>query len=196
MRLALDLRDTSATSGDDALLTRAVEADGLGLWGVVIGGPPGVECLRAARVARETSDVGLVVWIDGTAEHPHTIAEELSVLDHLSARRVTAVIDGPLAVRDVVSQLLAGHVVDGGVLTPPPAQTAMTVWSSSAVAIADLTGDLEVDRTVIDGYRDAGTTHLLVSWTGPLLPLARHLATRAVGPDFPQLVADMADRLP
>ena len=48
---------------------------------------------------------------------------------------------------------------------------------------------------MIDAWRDAGCTHLLVSWPGDVRMLARHLATRAAMVDFPAVVADLADEI-
>ncbi len=192
MRVGLDLLDVADPAERLAL---AVEADRLGLWAVLVGGQAGTETIEAATMAVQTSSVHLAVMLNGETEHPLTLAEELSVLDHLSERRALAVIDGPIETVDHVEQLLAGSIVDGVALSPPPAQTRLPVWASTDVAHVELTGDLSADGQVIDHRRDEGCTHLFVSWPGPLKTLARHLVTRAAGPDFPTIVADMADRI-
>ncbi len=195
MRLGLDLTGAAATAADERL-ARAVEADRLGLWAVLIGGAAGEETVDAAAIATETSSIHLAVLLDGRrGDHPLTLAEELAVLDHVSERRALGVVDGEPGVVEHVDRLLAGEIVDGVALTPPPAQTRLPVWAADAVARVVLTGEIAADREVIDHHRDRGCTHLFVAWPGPLLPLARHLATRAVGPDFPTIVADWADRL-
>ncbi len=190
MRVGLDLRGLADVG---QMRTLAAEAEQLGLWAVLVGATPGTEVLDAVTVARATSAVAVAVFVDGHTAHPTTIAEEIAVLDHLSRRRALAVVDADEPTVDHVRRLLHAEIVDGFALAPPPAQTAMPVWSASEVAVAELGDDLVAGRSVIDARRDAGCTHLFVRWSGELQPLARHLATRAAGPDFPQIVADMAD---
>jgi hypothetical protein len=187
MRIGIDLRGLSA----DEQVVVAGQADQLGLWALLIDDADGHEAVTAAELATATTDVHLAVWF--ADDHPHTTAEDVAVLDQLSQRRMLAIVarDTP-----VVRALLAGQTVDGVALAPPPAQTAVPVWHPNDVEIVELTGDLAADRLVIDQRRDTGTTHLFVSWPGELATLARHLVTRAAGPAFPQLVADLADRLP
>ena len=192
MRIGLDLL---GIADHNERSVSAVEADRLGLWAVLVGGPAGTETIEASTIATRTSSIHLAVMFDADGEHPLTLAEEVSVLDHLSQRRALAIIDGPPATTDHVRRLLAGELVDGVALSPPPAQTSVPVWVAGDVPRVDLSGDLEQDEAVIDEYRDGGCTHLFVTWPGPLLVLARHLATRAVGPDFPSIVAEMADRI-
>lgn len=190
MRLGLDLTHTSTAA---ELLDRTVEADELGLWAVLVSGAPGTETLRAAELATATRHVHLAVLVHAEDCHPRTVAEELAVLDQLSQRRVVAIVDGPHTHRATVARLLHGHIVDGVALTPPPAQTQLPVWDAADVARVALTGDRELDAVTINAQRDAGITHLFAEWPRDGHTFARHLATRAVGPDFPQLVADMAD---
>jgi hypothetical protein len=196
MRIGIDL---VGVADPDERLARAVEADQLGLWAVLVGGAAGEEAIEAATIAAATSSIHLAVVLDGTSDHPRTLAEEVAVLDHLSERRALAVIDGGTTsvdhVVDQVGRLLAGHIVDGVALTPPPAQTSVPVWAAVDIARIELSGDIPSDGAVIDRFRDDGCTHLFAAWPEPLPVLARHLATRAVGPDFPSLVAELADRL-
>lgn len=192
MRIGLDLL---AVADHDERSAMAVEADRLGLWAVLVGGPAGTETIEASTIATRTSSIHLAVLLEADSEHPLTLAEEVSVLDHLSRRRALAIIDGRPDAADQVRRLLAGELVDGVALSPPPAQTSVPVWAAGEVSRVGLSGDLEQDEPVIDRYRDGGCTHLFVTWPGPLLVLARHLATRAVGPDFPSIVAEMADRI-
>ena len=192
MRLGIDLR---VVAGAGERLELAKEADRLGLWAVLVGRSAGTEVTEAAAIATATDYIHIATWLDATAEHPFTLAEEVSILDHLSARRALAVIDGPPEVSTLVDRFLSGEIVDGVALTPPPAQTNVPVWEARATATLDLTGDLEVDRPKIDAQRDAGVRHLFVTWPGPLAVLARHLATRALTADFPQIVADLADTI-
>ncbi len=170
-----------------------MEADRLGLWAVLVGRPGRPAVIEAAALATETEHVHLGVWLDGGTAHPTTLAEEVAILDHLSRRRALAVVDGTAAVVGHVERLLAGEIVDGVALTPPPAQTRVTVWAAADLEPVGLTGDLDRDRVTIDRLRDGGTTHAIVTWPGPLRVLARHLASRAAGPGFPDLVAEMAD---
>lgn len=192
MRVGIDL---TAVGDPERRRSVAVEADRLGLWAVLVGGPPGTETIEAATIAPETSSIHLGVLLDGRREHPLTLAEELAVLDHLSDRRALAVIDGDRATADHIAGLLDGNVVDGVSLSPPPAQTQLPVWVADDVTRTDLSGDLEPDGELIDRFRDEGCTHLFVTWPGPLPVLARHLVTRAAGPEFPTIVAEMADRV-
>lgn len=192
MRIGIDLLSV-AESGERLAL--AIEADRLGLWAVLVGGPPGTETIEAATIAVRTSSVHLAVMLDGNGEHPLTLAEELSVLDHLSERRALAVIDGERDRVDHVERLLAGHVVDDVAVSPPPAQTHVPVWVAADVARAQLTGDIDLDGPLVDRYRDGGCTHLFVTWPRSLPILARHLATRAIGPGFPPIVAELADHI-
>ncbi len=192
MRLGIDLRGI-ADAADRHDLT--VEADRLGLWAVLVGGPGRAGAVEAAALATATADVHLAVWLDAREEHPVGLAEEVAVLDQVSSRRALAIVDGPLPVVDHVARLLAGHIVDGVALTPPPAQTRVPVWPAADAEPVALTGTLDDDRPTIDRLRDDGRTHVFVTWPRPLAVLARHLATRAAGPAFPQLVADLADRL-
>ena len=193
MRLALDLRRV-----DDAAecLRLAQEVDRFGIWAVVLAGHGGIGGVRAAEVAVATSNVHLALMVDLAEVHPFAAAEELAVLDHLSERRMLAIARGEPDQVAHLRDLLAGHIVDGVAVAPPPAQTALPVWSESDLDAVALSGDLAADRPTIDDRRDAGVTHLAVEWPGDLLVLARHLAARASSPSFPDLVADMADRLP
>ncbi len=214
MRLGLVLED-------DADLARARRADELGLWAVTVTGPPGTEVIRAARVAERTEFVRVVVSVDLGAEHPLTIAEELAVLDNLSGGRAVAIVTGDPGPETLLRfrEALVGRLAHGVVLAPPPVQTELPVWlvapgaASDPPIVADsptelvvrpglpapgtitLSGSLARDRRVIDEWRDAGCTHLLVSWPGDVRVLARHLATRAATSDFPSVVADLADEL-
>lgn len=192
MRIGLDL--LAITDPDDRLAL-AVEADRLGLWAVLIGGRSGTEAIEAAAIAAKTSTVHLAVKLDADAEHPLTLAEDLAVLDHLSERRVLAIVSGDPERVDRLTRLLACNIVDGVALSPPPAQTAVAVWPVADVARTDLSGDIDRDVAVIDDHRDDGCTHLFVTWPGPVPTLARHLVTRAAAPDFPAIVAEMADRI-
>lgn len=75
-------------------LERAVEADELGLAFVVVpGGALGEGIALAAAVAARTRDTRIVVHTPLGTEHPTTIAEELSVVDHVSGGRVVALLD-------------------------------------------------------------------------------------------------------
>lgn len=189
MRIGLDLRDTSPS----VAVERAVEADALGLWAVVTSGTPGTESLLAAQLATRTTNLHLAVWFTDEVLHPLALAEEIAIVDHLSERRALAIVEGNDATAEHIRRLLSGHIVDGVALAPPPAQTCVPVWSAVDCASTSLTGDLERDRATIDRYRDGGHAHLFVSWDGSLRTLARHLATRAATPNFPQITADHAD---
>lgn len=191
MRIGLDLRQAR---GDD-LVARAIEADQLGLWAVLVDGPDGTGAMVAAELAVVTEHIHLVVWTPEAGEHVTMLAEEISVLDHLSRRRALAVADGSAAWSTHLRRLLAGEIVDSFAVAPPPAQTAIAVWDAETTTIVTLTGALKEDRSTIDQLSDTGTTHAFVKWGGPLRILSRHLASRALTPDFPQIVADHADTI-
>lgn len=191
MRLGLDLRRLATAEQVSA----AARADQLGLWAVLIGAPSGAESAVAAEVAIATDHVHIAVHLDATDAHPLALAEEVAIVDHLSARRALAVIDGPEPAVVHTRRLLAGEIVNGSALTPPPAQTLVPVWSADSIAVRALTGQLDTDRQTIDDALGAGVTHLFVTWPGKLGVLARHLAARALAPGFPTIVADYADQI-
>ncbi len=188
MRLGLDLRSLAPSERE----TVARQADALGFWAVFVDGSDAL--VEVAALAVATEHVILAVAVDTAAEHPFTLAEEIAVLDHLSQRRALVLAEGPEVPR--LRAWLAGEIIDGTALTPPPAQTAVTVWDAGTVPVIELTGDDVADRALMDRHRDAGVTHAFVGvGVAALLPLARHLATRASVTTFPQLVADLADHL-
>ncbi len=199
MRLGLDLR---AVVDPERRLALAVEADRLGMWAVLVDGGAtakpdhgGSAAIEAAALATATEHVHLGLWLSTSAAHPLALAEEVAIVDHLSDRRALAIVDGPTESRQLVDDYLAGRIVDGVALSPPPAQTRVPVWSAGEAEPVALTGDLDLDRVTIDRLRDSGDTHRFVSWpeSVSLVVLARHLLTRATGPGFPQVVADLAD---
>ena len=192
MRLVLDLRKVSSHHDRRRL---ASEADQHGIWGTVVTGPPGAECVEAAAIAAVTSNISIIVDVDGDAAHPTTLAEEVAVLDQISRRRTALIFRGATATKLRVVALLSGLSSHGVILSPPPAQTSVPVFAPEDMPEADLEGDLANSATVIDLYRDANTPFLIVSWGRPIKELARHLVGRAASPDFPQMVADLADEI-
>ena len=188
MRLGLDLRTSPQTTRE-----RAIAADRLGLWAVLVGGEAGVEAVMAAGLSTVTTQVRIFVEIDLDAEHPVTIAEELAVLDNLCAGRVGAVLSGTEPERsELLRRALLGHEVNGIVIAPPTVQTVMTTWLASHVAArpqdldrslptaapgrTELPGDLTAAGIEVDAWRRAGCTHLFARWDGTVSVLARHLA--------------------
>ena len=192
MRLVLDLRKVSSHSERRRL---ANEADQHGIWGIVVTGPPGAECVEAAAIATVTSNLSVIVDVDGDAAHPTTLAEEVAVLDQISRRRAALIFRGETTTKLSVVALLSGLPSNGVILSPPPAQTAVPVFAPEDMPEVDLEGDLQNNAAIIDEYRDASTPFLVVSWNGPIKELARHLVGRAASPDFPQMVADLADEI-
>ena len=192
MRLVLDLRKVSSHHDRRRL---ASEADQHGIWGTVVTGPPGAECVEAAAIAAVTSNISIIVDVDGDAAHPTTLAEEVAVLDQISRRRTALIFRGATATKLRVVALLSGLSSHGVILSPPPAQTSVPVFTPEDMPEADLEGDLANSATVIDQYRDANTPFLIVSWGRPIKELARHLVGRAASPNFPQMVADLADEI-
>ena len=192
MRLVLDLRKVSSHSERRRL---ANEADQHGIWGIVVTGPPGAECVEAAAIAAVTSNLSIIVDVDGDAAHPTTLAEEVAVLDQISRRRAALIFRGATTTKRSVAALLSGLPSNGVILSPPPAQTSVPVFAPEDMPEADLEGDLQNSAAIIDQYRDANAPFLIVSWDRPIKELARHLVGRAASPDFPQMVADLADEI-
>ena len=214
MRLGLEL-------GETVDLDAASKADALGLRAVAISGPAGTEMIRAARVVERTEHLRVIVKVELEAEHPFTIAEEVSVLDNLSGGRIGVIVNDNPRPETLLQfrEALIGRPRDGAMLSPPTVQTEVPIWLTAPPATdgppvlaisptdivirpgianpgsASLSGDLREGRSVIDTWRDAGCTHLLVSWPGQVRVLARHLATRAASTDFPEIVADLADQI-
>lgn len=215
MRLGLVLGDNI----DSDWHARVDAAEALGLWAVLVSGPSGTESLRASRVAERTQHLRIAMQVDLTTEHPLTIAEEVTVLDSISAGRALVVVKDNVAHATLqrFCEALIGRLDNAVVMAPPTVQTQVPVWlaepcegtalpivvdapnaivmqpGSPAPGRSTLSGNLPEDRRTIDAWRDAGCTHLFVSWPGELLELARHLATRAATADFPELVAELAD---
>ena len=192
MRLVLDLRKVSSHSERRRL---ASEADQHGIWGTVVTGPPGAECVEAAAIAAVTSNLSIIVDVDGDAAHPTTLAEEVAVLDQISRRRAALIFRGETTTKLSVVALLSGLSSNGVIVSPPPAQTSVPVFAPEDMPEVDLEGDLQNSAAIIDQYRDANTPFLIVSWDRPIKELARHLVGRAASPDFPQMVADLADEI-
>jgi len=192
MRIGLDLRSNDPS----ACIETAIEADRLGIWAVLVTAAPGAESALAAEMVVATDHVHVAVQFDASTTHPLGIAEEVAILDHLSARRTIAVIEGATDENfDHARRLLAGEIVDNVALTPPPAQTMVPTWKTDSLATLALPHSLDEARTAIDAERARGVTHLFVTWSGSVAMLARHLHTRALTPDFPDIVADYADTI-
>jgi len=97
----------------------------------------------------------------------------------------------------LIALLLGGCAQGGGgdAVEFTAAVNGVDVSTSEPSDPIELSGDLGTDRATVDRLRDAGRTHAFVRWPGELAVFARHLETRARTPDFPQVVADMADRI-
>ncbi|WP_111768675.1 LLM class flavin-dependent oxidoreductase [Nakamurella deserti] len=150
---------TGDRADDPAWVTAAERS---GAFGVLAdpAGPDGARIARAAEIAARTVDPRVVVRVVLGVEHPVTLAEEVAVLDHLSAGRVVCVVDtGALdasaALEDLTLLRLswsarffrhdgARWTVPSGLLgdglpttvsvTPKPAQLDIPVWLDGAVA--------------------------------------------------------------
>jgi hypothetical protein len=192
MRLVLDLRGITSHSERRRL---AVEADQHGVWGAVVTGPPGAECVEAAAIATITSNLTVFVDLDGDAAHPTTLAEEVAVLDQISLRRTAVIFRGAATTKATVTALLSGLPSSGVILSPPPAQASVPVFAPKDMPEVHLEGDPRHSATIIDQYRDANTRFLIVSWDRPIKELARHLVGRAMSTDFPQMIAELADQI-
>ncbi len=176
---------------EEGILDRAGEADAVGVWAVLVGGPAGTETARAAAVAARTRYVRVVVALDLAAEHPVTLAEEVAVLDNLAAGRAAVVLD-PHTDRQRVAAFRAalhGEVVGGVLVAPPPVQPSVPIWMG--VPILALSGDVGLDRSALLAEHNPVA---FVEWTGDLQILARHLLPELATVGFPRLVAELADR--
>ena len=192
MRLLLDLRNVSERAQREQL---AREAEEHGIWGVVVTGPQGAECVEASAIATATRHVIIVVDVDGNDVHPTTLAEEISVLDQITKRRTMVIFRGPSTSKTSIAALLSGLPVDGVILSPPPAQASIPVHSPVDIPETNLSEDLTQLAAIVDQYRDSQTAFLIVSWERSVKELARHALGRAASTDFPQMVADMADQI-
>lgn len=192
MRLLLDLRNVSERAEREQL---AREAEEHGIWGVVVTGPQGAECVEASAIATATRHVIIVVDVDGNDVHPTTLAEEISVLDQITKRRTMVIFRGPSTSKTSIAALLSGLPVDGVILSPPPAQASIPVHSPVDIPETNLSEDLTRLAAIVDQYRDSQTAFLIVSWERSVKELARHALGRAASTDFPQMVADMADQI-
>jgi hypothetical protein len=146
-----------------ALLTEpedVVPAAAAGLFGVLLEAPSADGgSTTAAEVAATTRDTRVVVRVLLGTENPVTLAEEVAVLDHLSAGRVVALVD-PGALDDAAAaedlallracwsgrpvrhqgarwQVPSGVMGEGMpthvAVTPVPAQVDVPVWLTRAV---------------------------------------------------------------
>ena len=192
MRLLLDLRHISDHTERRLLAT---QADVHGIWGVVVTGPSGAETVEASAIATATDHLTIVVDIDGSTAHPTTIAEEVAVLDQISQRRTMVIIRGQRKTRRAIATLLSGLPVGGVILSPPPAQASIPVRSPEDIPQIDPPEDAAQLVELINQYRDANEQFLIVVWNRSIKEFARHAVGRAGSPDFPQMVADMADQI-
>ncbi len=147
----------------------AAAAEQHGTFGVLIDPHAGTAVLAAATAAARTSLTRLVVTVALGPDHPVTLAEDLAVLDNISAGRVVALVDtgeldlaaagedlallrAALAPRPVrhqgprwtVPAGLDGHEAPAAIeVTPKPVQLELPVWltGAAAVALAEVTGD-------------------------------------------------------
>ena len=69
MRVGIDLR---AVVDPAQRRAKAIEADRLGLWAVMIGGAPETVALEAAEIAVETTSIHLAIALHTASAHPHT----------------------------------------------------------------------------------------------------------------------------
>ncbi len=152
-----------------ALLTEAedvVPAAAAGLFGVLLEAPPAADGSpsdtgsgTAGEVAALTQDTRVLVRVVLGTENPVTLAEEVAVLDHLSAGRAVALVDPGALDDDAAAEDLAllracwsgrpvrhrgaRWTVPSGVMgetapsslavTPLPAQVDLPVWLTRAV---------------------------------------------------------------
>ena len=146
MRLGLVI----ASGGEAA----AAEAERHGLFGVLVSGAPGSECIAGAYAAAATEFARIIVRVHIGSEHPITLAEEVSILDNACGGRVVVMadvsdLDADAAIEDVMLlrwALSSTPIRHGGlrwtvpagfpehnatasvIVTPPPAQVQVPVW--------------------------------------------------------------------
>ena len=146
MRLGLVI-----ASGDEAA---GAEAEGHGLFGVLVSGTAGSECIAGAYAAAVTEFARIIVRVHIGSEHPITLAEEVSILDNACGGRVVVMadvseLDAGAAIEDVmllrwalsstpirhagarwtVPAGLPEHKATASVIvTPPPVQVQVPVW--------------------------------------------------------------------
>lgn len=139
----------------------AVHAEAHGLFGVLVGGVPGTECIAGAYAAASTTFVRIIVRVHMGSDHPITLAEEVSTLDNSCGGRVVVLadvsgLDADAAVEDVmllrwalsstpVRHAGARWTVPAGlpehkatasvIVTPPPAQVEVPVWVVGAQSV-------------------------------------------------------------
>jgi alkanesulfonate monooxygenase SsuD/methylene tetrahydromethanopterin reductase-like flavin-dependent oxidoreductase (luciferase family) len=189
VRILLDLPTAAAA-------TWASAADAAGIQGVVVPAEATISTIAAPPVVLATTDVRVVVPIVLGTEHPVTLAEELVVLDALSAGRIVALVDtGDLDVDaaqedlSLVRRALSGRIIrhhgprwtvpaglapdvsDSLIVTPGPVQIEIPIW---------LTGEAAPDLTASSG--------LPVLATEPGAPLVQH----GVQPARARLSGDLA----
>ncbi|HEY0187910.1 MAG TPA: hypothetical protein VGC67_10515 [Cellulomonas sp.] len=170
-----------------------------GLFGVLLDGPAAPDAaddtgsVTAAQVAVLTQDARVLVRVRLGTEHPVTLAEEVAVLDHLSAGRVVVLLDpgtldGTAAAEDLAllracwsGRPVRHHgtrwTVPSGVMgpgmptslavTPLPAQIDLPVWLTRPVPGAGAT--LPVLATdLADVRRDIQVQPAVADLTGDL----------------------------
>lgn len=94
----------------------ARRAEDAGLFGVVVEGGPAV-MVAAATAAAATTFVRVIVRVPLDADHPLTLAEDIAVLDNVSAGRVVAMLD--TASLDVATATEAVELVRAGLAERP-----------------------------------------------------------------------------
>jgi alkanesulfonate monooxygenase SsuD/methylene tetrahydromethanopterin reductase-like flavin-dependent oxidoreductase (luciferase family) len=161
----------------------AAAAEQHGAFGVLIDPDPITAAVAAAAAATRTTVTRLLVRTVLGVDHPVTLAEDLAVLDNISAGRVVAVVDtgelGLDAAREDLALLVAsltprpvshqgirwqvpagleGHEAPEAVeVTPKPVQVEIPVWLTGPVAgrLGHVTGDpvLVADPGACDRHR-------------------------------------------
>ncbi|WP_159501264.1 LLM class flavin-dependent oxidoreductase [Microbacterium sp. 18062] len=145
--IALDASDESTDAFDVA-----AEADRAGVAAVAIPALAGGEAAFAAAIAAVTRDVRILVPVVLGSDNPTTLAEELSVVDHISGGRVVAVVtnggldeDAAAEDRSVLEAAWSGRWVDlparwrigdpvRVAVTPAPAQLVLPIWDTIVAA--------------------------------------------------------------
>jgi hypothetical protein len=111
---------------------RARAADDAGVPAVLVSGPPGTEMVRAAAVAAQTRWVRIAIMVDLDDEDPVTLAEEIAVVDSLSGGRVVVLTRGGTDhEQTMLRSALAGAVVRGVTISPPPLQPNLPVHEAA-----------------------------------------------------------------
>ncbi len=173
----------------------ASEADAVGVFAVHVPGDGGLGAVRAGALAVATTDARIVVDVELGDVLPVTLAEELTVLDGISAGRIvarvrTGALDLEAAREDLalVRTALSGRPIrhhgerwtipaglndgapDAIMVTPPAVQAEIPIWldGDAAVALAAETGLPRIARDPAETLASSGMQPAVARLSGDL----------------------------